>query len=371
MILRPRQEGRILLTDPIRVLLIDDDEDEFVVTRDLLAESVKNRFALDWTRNYDVALADMAGDEHDVYLLDYRLIARDGLELLREALAEGCSAPVVMLTGQDDTEVEVAAMGAGAADYLVKGRINGELLERALSHAVDRKRSEKRLARQREEFVAMLTHDIKSPLQVIFGSADILLEELKNGADNHESALLKNILDSALAVNSLVANYLDFAKIEAGGVNLSKRTLAIDDLLNRLCKRYQPSAQRRGLTLELLPTVKLPAVYGDPLALERVFANLLSNALKFTPAGGRVTVSANPAGAEVAVAVADTGPGITPAEIHLIFAKYHRSRNAARQDGTGLGLFIVKSLVEAHGGRIDVHSDPERETRFEVFLPAV
>jgi signal transduction histidine kinase len=73
----------------------------------------------------------------------------------------------------------------------------------------------------------------------------------------------------------------------------------------------------------------------------------------------------------VVVAVADTGPGITPAEIPLVFAKYHRARSAARQDGSGLGLFIAKSLVEAHGGRIDVHSEPGRETRFEVFLPTM
>ena len=360
-----------MLTDPIRVLLIDDDEDEFVLTRHLVAENPMSRVTLEWTPDYDAALADMVCDEHDVYLVDYRLGAQDGLELLREALAKGCSAPVMMLTGHGDGEVDLAAMRAGAADYLVKGRISGELLERALRYAVERKRIEKQLARQREEFVAMLTHDIKSPLHVVIGSADMLLEEMKDSANGHEPALIRNLIDSALAINSLVVNYLDFTKIEAVDISLNKHSVAVGDILTRLYRRYETSAQRRGLTLDLKLANGLPAINGDPLALERVFANLLSNAIKFTPNGGRVTVSAKTSNQGIVVTVADTGPGMSPEEIPFIFAKYRRVLSTARQEGAGLGLFIAKSLVEAHDGRIDVHSDPGRETRFEVFLPAM
>jgi signal transduction histidine kinase len=365
-----RPEGRKLLADPIHVLLIDDDQDEFVLTRDLLAESRTSPFTLEWTADAEAALADMARDGHDVYLLDYRLGAIDGLEMLGEALAMGCSAPVVMLSGQGDSAVDLAAMRAGAADYLVKGRISGELLERALRHAVERKRIEKKLARQREEFVAMLTHDIKSPLHVVIGAADMLLEETKKASNVREQALIRNLIDSALTINSLVVNYLDFTKIEAVGVSLNKHTLALGDILNRLNRRYATSAQRRGLALELKLETGLPAVDGDPVALERVFSNLLSNAIKFTPRDGRITVKAQPVAHGLVVTVIDTGPGIKPAELPFIFAKYRRASNTSRQDGAGLGLFIAKSLVEAHGGRIDVHSDPGSETRFEVFLPS-
>ena len=359
-----------MLTDPIRVLLIDDDEDEVVLARDLLAESRMSRVTLDWTPDYDAALDDMASHQHDVYLLDYRMGAHDGLELLREALARGCAAPVVMLTGQGDGEVDLAAMRAGAADYLVKGRISGELLERALRHAVERKRIEKQLARQREDFVAM-THDIKSPLHVVIGSAGMLLEETKNTANSREPALIRNLIDSALTINSLVVNYLDFTKIEAVGVSLNKLSVAVGDILTRLHRRYETSARQRGLTFELRLADALPSVDGDPVALERVFANLISNAVKFTPSGGRVTVSAKTSDQGMVVTVTDTGPGIMPAEIPFIFAKYQRGRSTAKQDGAGLGLFIAKSLVEAHGGRIEVHSEPGRETRFEVCLPAI
>jgi signal transduction histidine kinase len=359
-----------LAKDIIRVLLIDDDEDEFVLTRDLLAEDIKSRFKLDWTPDYDAALADMARDQHDVYLLDYRLGALDGLELLREALARGCSAPVVMLSGQGDGAVDVAAMAAGAADYLVKGRINGELLERALRHAMERKQNERQLAREREDFVAMLTHDMKGPLHVILGLAEMLLEESNRRSENSQSALLHNLHDNALALNSLVANYLDFARIGAVGVSLNKQTVAIGNVLTRVCQRYDDSARRRGIKLDLLLASGLTPIDADPVALERVFANLVSNAIKFTPDKGQVAISANPSDGGVAVAVVDIGPGIAPDEIPLIFAKYRRAKNSKRQDGSGLGLFIVKSLVEAHGGRIDVRSLCGGETSFEVFLPA-
>lgn len=358
-------------TDPIRVLLIDDDEDEVVLARHLLAESRMSRFTLDWTSDFDAALDDMASHQHDVYLLDYRMGAHDGLELLREALARGCAAPVVILTGYGDDEVDLAAMRAGAADFLVKGHIGSELLERALRHAVERKRIEKQMAHQREEFVAMLTHDIKSPLHVVIGSADMLLEEMKEGANGRGPALIRNLIDSALMINSLVVNYLDFTRIEAIGMSLNKKSVLVGDILTRMHRRYETSAQRRGLTFELRLADVLPSVDGDPVALERIFANLLSNALKFTPRGGRVTLNAHAGDRGLVVTVANTGPGIMPAEIPLIFAKYQRAESTAGQDGAGLGLFIAKSLVEAHGGRIDVYSDPGRETRFEVFLPAM
>ncbi len=356
--------------DSIKVLLVDDDEDEYVLTRDLLAEFAKNRFSLDWTPDYDTALADMARDRHQIYLLDYRMGAFDGLELLREALSRGCSAPVIMLTGQGDGEVDVAAMSSGAADYLIKSRLNGEILERALRHALERKRMEKQLAREREDFVAMLTHDIKGPLHVILGVADMLLEEVKSDSDRNYSAPLQNLIDNALTINSLVANYLDFAKMKTGGVSLIKQTVSVDEILARICERFDASAQRRDLTLEMTIAEELPPVGGDPLALERVFTNLLSNALKFTPSGGRVTISARPCKQAVNVSVANTGPGIAPDEISAIFEKYQRARSSGNKDGTGLGLYIVKSLVEAHGGRIDVQSVPGRETRFDVVLPA-
>ena len=125
---------------PVRILLIDDDEDSFIITRARLSEIPDETFELFWIPAYEAALEAIRRQEHDVYLLDYQLGARDGLELLREAIAGGCTAPIIMLTGQADHEVDLRAMKAGAADYLVKDELNTNRLERTIRYAVERQR---------------------------------------------------------------------------------------------------------------------------------------------------------------------------------------------------------------------------------------
>ncbi len=125
---------------PIKILLIEDDQDDFILTRDLLSGVDGGHFHLDWVQTYQEGLKQIEADMHDVYLIDYRLGADDGLQLLLEALQSGPQAPIIMLTGQADRNIDIAAMQAGAADYLVKGRIDGQLLDRAIRYALERSR---------------------------------------------------------------------------------------------------------------------------------------------------------------------------------------------------------------------------------------
>jgi diguanylate cyclase (GGDEF)-like protein/PAS domain S-box-containing protein len=125
----------------IRVLLVEDDEDDFVLTRDLLGESRRTRFRLDWVTTHAQAMEALARDEHDVYLIDYRLGDHDGLEILREAKSLGCLRPVILLTGQGDGDIDIAAMEAGAADYLVKGQIDSQILERSIRYSIEQSRT--------------------------------------------------------------------------------------------------------------------------------------------------------------------------------------------------------------------------------------
>ncbi|MDY7001359.1 MAG: diguanylate cyclase [Thermodesulfobacteriota bacterium] len=145
--------------DFIRVLLVDDDEDDFILTRDLLAEAVGAYFDLEWAADYDAGLEAMGREEHDVYLIDYRLGERDGLELLRTAVAKGCGVPVIMLTGHGDRELDVAAMRAGAADFLVKGKIDISLLERSIRYAIDHKRMEEALRESERRYRSLSIRD--------------------------------------------------------------------------------------------------------------------------------------------------------------------------------------------------------------------
>jgi diguanylate cyclase (GGDEF)-like protein/PAS domain S-box-containing protein len=134
------------------VLLVEDDEDDYVLTRDLLADSRRTRFALDWVSSFADAIGAIARGQHDVYLVDYRLGEHDGLEVLREARSAGCLRPIILLTGQGDGEVDIAAMKAGAADYLVKGQIDSQILERSIRYSLEQNRTLEALRESEERY---------------------------------------------------------------------------------------------------------------------------------------------------------------------------------------------------------------------------
>jgi two-component system phosphate regulon sensor histidine kinase PhoR len=236
--------------------------------------------------------------------------------------------------------------------------------------AILRDVTEKRaIEQQRADFLAMLTHDIRNPLGVILGYTDLLTEMAQQRGATEEEKILSKLHTNALTVHSLVTNYLDLSRIEARHLDLAKKPMALNDVLRQVERQYEAEARRRHLSLEMSLQEGLPAIEGNPLALERVFANLLQNALKFTPALGRVTLSSAQHDEGVVAAVTDTGPGIAPEEIPSLFEKYKRAQSSQYQEGTGLGLFIARALVEAHGGRIEVASVPGQGAQFAVVFP--
>ena len=147
------KENSINMTDQyIKVLLVEDDEDDFVITCDMLSEIEWTKFDVEWASDYDAAMEAITRNAHDVYLIDYRLGKRSGLELLREVIGNGCEGPFILLTGQGDHEVDLLAMEAGAADYLVKGQIGSSSLERSIRYAIDRRRAQRALQKSEEMY---------------------------------------------------------------------------------------------------------------------------------------------------------------------------------------------------------------------------
>ena len=140
-----------LMKDRIRILLVEDDEDDYIITRDLIAEISIWRGELDWLRDPEAALRKMLANEYDVYLLDYHLGSKTGLDLLKEAIQGGCTAPVILLTGREDQDVDVEAMRHGASDYLVKGEITSQMIERSIRYSIKHKESEAEKDRLIEE----------------------------------------------------------------------------------------------------------------------------------------------------------------------------------------------------------------------------
>lgn len=142
--------------EPIRILIVDDDQDDFVITRDLLGEVKGARYELEWANAFDKALEFIGAKEYDVYLFDYRLGAHTGLELLREVVARGRRAPIIILTGQDDHEIDLEAIKSGASDYLIKNDLKSSVLERAIRYALERRKMEDELFQEKEQAIVAL-----------------------------------------------------------------------------------------------------------------------------------------------------------------------------------------------------------------------
>lgn len=280
---------------------------------------------------------------------------------LRAALFEhGSIADVETALKRKDGTAVIVAMST----HLVRDRQGHPVgFEGMLRDVTERKQ----LEQQRADFLAMLTHDIKQPIMVIAGNIDMLRATVELPAKAEEC--VAPIARSAQALLELVDNYLDLSKIEAGAMSLSRQAVALHELLAQVCAPYKGQARQRGIHLALDNGAELPAVPGDRLALQRVLRNLLVNALKFTPDGGRVTISTRQDGATAVVAVADTGPGIPADEQPTVFDRYRQTALGRRRGGLGMGLFIVKSLVEAHGGSVHVDSVVGRGSTFVVRLP--
>ena len=230
--------------------------------------------------------------------------------------------------------------------------------------------AERLLERQRAEFTAMLAHDIRNPVGLICGYAEFLLRD--QGVPMDAAMARKcneRIFNAAQVIESLVSNYLDFARIEAGRLDLSKRRFELVGLLRRIVERFEGVAQMRGIRFQLhaQPTGKF--VDGDTLALDRVIANLLNNAFKFTPDNGVISLSVMGCAGDAVIKVCDSGPGIAPERLPTLFQKFNRIELADRQEGVGLGLYIVSELVGAHGGKVEVASTPGLGTCFSVVLP--
>jgi two-component system, cell cycle sensor histidine kinase and response regulator CckA len=270
---------------PVNVLLVDDDEDDFLITRDLISQIREPRHQLDWVNSYDEGLASLARSQHQICLLDYRLGERTGLELLRQARNFKVCPPIILLTGQGDQEIDVESMKAGAADYLIKGRLTADTLERAIRYAMERRRSQETL-RQEHNFVRHIMETSPSGIVVTDSGGKITFANRRAGeilrlpqnlpqtwnvlnwraADlggnplPGQTSLLKNVLDSGKPAMEL-CHMIEFADGER--VVLSTNATALssaDGRVEGMIVTVEDVTQRLALETQLRQSQKMDAL---------------------------------------------------------------------------------------------------------------
>lgn len=223
------------------------------------------------------------------------------------------------------------------------------------------------LERMKDEFFHAIIHDLRGPVTVIDGMVQVM-KKMTLGERETRYIELARLASERLA--DLIKNILDIAKFESGTMLLSPSRFAAESLLAGVQEINRLPADGKGVALELDPSAAAGELTGDKALLDRVLMNLVGNALKFTPSGGRITLGAAPAGAEVEFYVRDTGPGIPADKVDAVFEKFKQlDRDAAARAGYGLGLSICKRIVEAHGGRIWVESQEGKGSRFAFRVP--
>jgi two-component system, OmpR family, phosphate regulon sensor histidine kinase PhoR len=229
----------------------------------------------------------------------------------------------------------------------------------------------RRLERARRDFVANISHEFKTPLTAIQGFAETLLAGVAE--PENQVRFLEIIRSNALRLGRLTDDLLRLSQIESGKVPLEMRAVNLCDIVGPCVETVRVNAAAKNLTIETECAQNSAAIAGDVNALQEILQNLLDNAVRYTPAGGRVVVRAETKGPDVALSVADTGIGIPKASQERIFERFYRVDAARSREvgGTGLGLAITKHLVEAHGGRIEVDSEVGRGSTFTVLLPRI
>ncbi len=396
------------MEEKLKVLIVDDDEvDRMAVQRSLLKAGVE--IELSEVSDGKSAIAALAENSYDCVLLDYLLPDEDGLTLIRKIRSLAIKVPIVVLTGQGDEQIAVELMKAGATDYLSKSRLSPEILDRVLRNAIRVYRAEmevekayqqlqesnnlltrknKELEKQQQhielqniklveasrlksQFLGTISHELRTPMNAIIGFSQLLLRHKCGELSHQQKDLMERILNNSKKLLILLNEILDFSKLEVGQLNVNPGIFDLAKVVNATVAEIRSLAEQKNLSLQVQINLDNPIVFNDSTRVRQILMHLLSNALKFTESGGIAIEVKELSENRVAIAVCDTGIGISPTNIKSIFEAFWQVEQDTNRkySGTGLGLPIVNALVQMMGGKITIKSQLNEGSIFLIELP--
>lgn len=352
-----------------RILVIDDER--------RMADSICRLLTRE---GYDVVAAYggqeglncLAEEPFDLVLTDLRLGEADGLGVLRHIRENHPETLVIVITGHASAESAIEAIRHCAFDYLPKPFEFDSLLT-SVSRAFHRIETE----RLRSDMISMISHDIKVPLTSIIGYTSLIRDRRRARWHPKAEDFLDIIASNANKILALLDNYLTTCKYEAGRLVLQPVPVRLRVVIREVESVLGPEAHKRNIGLEFDCPADLPEIEADENLVFRAIANVASNAVKYSPPNSKVTLRAgvtpasdSPLKAEsLHCVVQNPGPGIARDELAHVFGRYRRTPTSEGVEGSGIGLFVVKTVMEAHGGMAQVESEPGKYTRVTLHLP--
>ncbi len=347
------------------VLIVDDFPDTLALYEAMLSE---NGHRVRTATSGMEALRKVDEHEPELVLLDVSMVGLDGVEVLRRLRARRNGGPaVIMLTAaRREPHAIEAGLKEGADAYLTKPIDSRELLARVRA-AIETFRLKRMLEAQRRDHIAMLVHDLRHPLSSLSLMAEVLDAEDLVGKERATAVSQMRTLCTEMA--RLVDGVLVASRLEAGVFSVEPRPIPVGAVIEPMLAVFTPVAARRRVALAFEGSLDLQ-VTADPQKLRQALDNLLANALKFTPRGGKVHVRVWKEHDQTVFEIADSGPGVAPAERENIFDRYKQGARGRAAGGAGLGLAIARGIAEAHHGTISVSTGSLGGASFRVVLPS-
>jgi len=353
------------MNDPSKILLIDDRTDNLALLEAILEPE---GYEIHKFLSGRQALENIQSMNPDLILLDAMMPDMDGFAICRELRKRLKTRfiPVIMITVLTELDDRIKGLEAGADDFISKPIIDALLLAKIRS-MLKLKQMRDDLDELKHDFNNMIVHDLRAPVHSIQGLVDLLREI--QPSDGSHTRLLDLIEKSTDKINNLITDVLDLGKLEAGELKLDLRDADFVEVIGAAVENFKLVGQKKNIkfTLRVNPSVIRMSI--DPERIDQVISNLLQNAIKFSPSGGEITVTIHGSESEVQCAVTDQGPGLPDGDMGIIFQKYIQS--VGRDSGVGLGLYVCKTIVEAHNGSIWAENNPGGGALFIFKIPVL
>jgi signal transduction histidine kinase len=366
----------------MKILLIEDDEEDALLLKKLLARNPLVHYNITWKPSYKTGLSELLTGKHDICLVDYRLGTENGIDLVKAARHDGHTGPIILLTGANGRELDITALQAGADDYITKGQLHGDLLHRIIPYAIERKKAEnererllseqiagKELERRRNEFISVVVHELKTPLTSLKGYAQLLHRKNVKAGDEQSTYMTERIISQVDKLTNLINDLLDATRVTAGQLTLHEELFPFDELVEEIVSELQLTTEQQTIYCE---GKARQTIWGDRTRIGQVISNLLSNAIKYASRADRILVKTTTADNTITLCVQDFGHGIPKELQEKVFDPFYRVEKTGyiSAPGLGLGLHIATEIIRQHKGSLWLESAEGKGTTFCFTLPA-